>query len=201
MKRISCFVDAINASAGDLDMSPSADQIYWCLEPKYQDVQPDYRVPISDLVDRVLVHLPPDGAFVTWVTPTMLDLLRMSKSDAEAKAFMNLGHALSEASVEFHDVDGVQLGMIETSLPFKASLILAPNLREVVEPMIGWPLMAVVPDREFLYFWAARHVDFARRVGSIVAREYSQAPHPISTELFEITDQSIRAIGAFSTKG
>ena len=94
-------------------------------------------------------------------------------------------------------IDGVQLGFIITSLPFKASLILAPNLHEVVGAALGWPLMAVVPDRDFLYLWAAQHTDFVQRVGGVVVREYSQASYPISTEVYEITEKSIRAIGAF----
>src|SRR6266404_156026 len=87
----------------------------------------------------------------------------LSESDAAAKAFANLGLALSEATIESQDIDGVPLGFISTTLPFKASLILAPNLREVVGAVLGWPLVAVVPDRNFLYLWPARHTDFARR--------------------------------------
>ena len=112
-------------------------------------------------------------------------------------AFTNLGRALTEASVESQDLDAVQLGFIGTSLPFKASLILAPDFRQVVEPLLGWPLLAVFPDRDFLYLWAARHTDFAQRVGPVVVREYSQASYPLSTEVFEITDSNIRAIGEF----
>jgi hypothetical protein len=127
----------------------------------------------------------------------MLSLLGLSESDAGTRAFTNLGRALSKATVESKDVDSVQLGFIGTSLPFKAAFILAPNLREVAGAVLGWPLMAVVPDRDFLYLWAARHADFVQRVGGVVVREYSQASHPISTEVYEITDQKIRAIGEF----
>jgi hypothetical protein len=109
------------------------------------------------------------------------------------------GRALSKATVESQDIDGVQLGFISSSLPFKAAFILAPNLREVVSAVLGWPLMAVVPDRDFLYLWPARHADFVQRVGAVVVREYSRASYPISTEVYEITDQRIRAIGAFPT--
>ncbi len=195
--RVARFVDAVVASAGDPESGLSADQLYWCLEPSNYEERADYRVAMSDCVDRVLVSLSDDGRLVTWVTPSMLDSLGLSEADAGAMAFANLGRALSEASVESQDIDGVQLGFVGTSLPFKASLMLAPNLREVVETVLGWPLMAVVPDRDFLYLWAARHTDFVRRVGGVVVREYSQASYPISTEVYEITDKSIRAIGEF----
>jgi len=198
--RVSRFVDAVVASAGASEAVLSANQLYWCLEPSDYEARADYRVAMSDCVDRVLVHLSDDGRLVTWVTPSMLDSLGLSEVDAGAIAFTNLEHALSEASVESQDIDGVQLGFISTSLPFKASLILAPNLREVVGAVLGWPLMAVVPDRNFLYLWAARHTDFVQRVGSVVVREYSRASYPISTEVYEITDKAIRAIGEFPKK-
>lgn len=195
--RVSRFVDVAVASAGASGAALSADQLYWCLEPNDYVERADYRVGMSDRVDRVLVHLSSDRRSVSWVSPAMLDSLGLRESDAGAKAFTNLGRALSEASIECQNIDDVQLGMIGTSLPFKASLILAPNLREVVGSVLGWPLMAVVPDRDFLYLWAARHTSFVQRVGGVVVREYSQASYRISTEVYEITDQKIRAIGEF----
>lgn len=194
---VSRFVDAIVASAGASESTRSADQLYWSLESCDSGERADYRVAVSDQVDRVLVHLSSDNRLITWVTPGMLESLSLSESDAGAAAFANLGRALSQASLESQNIDGVQLGMIATSLPFKASLILAPNLREVIGAVLGWPLMAVIPDRDFLYLWAAQHTNFVQRVGRVVVREYSKAPYPISTEVYEITDQKIRAIGEF----
>lgn len=196
---ISRFVDAIAASAGASEEAVSANQLYWCLEPSDYKEKADFRVAISDRVDRVLVHLSPDGRLVTWITPSMLQSLRLSESEAGVRAFNNLSRALSEAKVESQDIDGVQLGFLNTSLPFKASLMLAPNLRQIVEPELGWPLLSVAPDRDFLYLWASRHFDFVRRVGEVVVREYSQASYPISTEVYEITAEKIRAIGEFPT--
>jgi hypothetical protein len=198
--RVVRFVDAVVASAGASKTALSADQLYWCLEPSDYQERADYRVAMSDCVDRVLVHLSGDGSLVTWVTPSMLDSLHLSEVDAGAMAFTNLGRALSGATVEFQDIDGVRLGFVGTSLPFKAALILAPNLREVMQGVLGWPLMAVVPDRNFLYLWVARHKDFVQRVGGVVVREYTKASHPISTEVYEITDTAIRAIGEFPKK-
>jgi hypothetical protein len=65
---------------------------------------------------------------------------------------------------------------------------------------LGWPLMAVAPDRDFLFLWAARHTDFVGRVGSVVVREYSEASYPISTEVWEITETRIKAVGEFPTE-
>lgn len=195
--RIERFVDSILKSAAHADSRLEASRIYWCLEPNDYEAQPDFRSPMSNLVDRILVHLSADGSLITWVTPSMLASIELTGSEAEAIAFQNLGRALSESTIETREIDGVPLAFIATRIPFKASLILAPNLKEVVGREIGWPLMAVVPDRGFVYLWASRHVNFVNRVGRMVVNEYSKAPYPISTEVYEITDESIRAIGEF----
>lgn len=118
---------------------------------------------------------------------------------ASGRHAIDLERALSEATLETSDVDGVGLGFISTSLPFKAALLLAPNLKKVMEERLGWPLLAVAPDRDFVDQWAARHTEFAGRLGEIVVREHAAAPYPISTEIFELSDQGARAIGAFSS--
>lgn len=197
--RIPRFIDAIMGSSSMTKDSLSADQLYWCLEPNDYEKRADYYVSMSDRTDRILVHLSLDHRLITWVTPSMLNSLGLSELDAGQRAFSNLGRILSEATVEFQDIDGVNLGYISTSIPFKSSLILAPNLRTIMEGVLGWPLLAVVPNRDFLYLWAAQHTDFAQRVGGVVVREYSQASYPISTEVYEISDDGIQAIGEFST--
>ena len=116
--RVSRFVDSVVASSGVSEVALSTDQLYWCLEPSDYKERADFRVAISDRVDRVLVHLSPDGRLVTWVTPAMLRSLGLSESDAATRAFTNLGSALSKATVESKDIDSVQLGFVGTSLPF-----------------------------------------------------------------------------------
>ncbi len=199
LEQIAHFVDAVIDSANPSKIALSVNQLYWCLEPNDYEECADFRVAISKCVDRVLVHLSDDELLITWVTPSMLETLGISAITAGEIAFKNLGRALSEALIETQEIEGVLLGLIGNSLPFKSSLILAPNLQDVMEKVIGWPLLAVTPDRDFLYLWAAQNTDFVRRVGKVVVSEYSKSPYPISTEVYEITDKEIRAIGAFPT--
>ncbi|HEY1123712.1 MAG TPA: hypothetical protein VGE67_18995 [Haloferula sp.] len=195
--RVSRFIDTIVGSLGAFDEPISAEQLYWCLEPNDYEEPAEIRFPISDYVDRVLVHLSPDGSQITWVSGKMLETLGLDESLAGKRAFENLTRALEEATVESSEIDGVHLGFLSTPLPFKTALLLAPNLREVVSAKLGWPLLAVIPDRDFIYLWDAQHSDFVGRVGRVVVREYKQAPYPISTEVYRVSDEGIRAIGAF----
>ena len=197
--RVVEFVDAIQTATELADDKLSADQLYWCLEPNDYQERAEYRVPLSDRVDRVLAHLSSCGRFVTWVTSDMLSTLGLPEPEAAIRAFENLSKALGEAKIDAEDMDGVQLGIITTTLPFKTSLMLAPNLKEIVGASLGWPLLGVAPDRDFLFLWDAKHADFAQRVGPVVVREFSQRSHPISTEVWEINDGEIRALGEFPT--
>ena len=76
--------------------------------------------------------------------------------------------------------------------------ILAPNLQEVASRVLGWPLLAVIPDRDFLYLWAAQR-GISRAASGGWWSGSSRARPPITTEVFEIGDDGIRAIGAFLT--
>jgi hypothetical protein len=101
------------------------------------------------------------------------------------------------AKIEFSEIDGVRLGYLNTTLPFKASLLMAPNLKACIESKLGWPVMAVAPDRDFLYLWDAKHKDFVNRVGSTTVEQYSKASYPLSTEVYSVSESGIKAIGEF----
>ncbi len=57
--------------------------------------------------------------------------------------------------------------------------------------------MAVAPDRDFLYLWAAKHEKFVIRVGSTTVEQYSKASYPLSAEVYSVSDAGIKAIGEF----
>lgn len=195
--RIARFVDMVMEAARGDETPPTANELYWALEANDHVHPPEIRSPLSDRVDRVLVRLSPGGRHVTWVTGHMLGTAGLSRPEAERFASENLRRTLDSARVVVEDVHGVKLGMLGTTLPVKASLILAPNFKQVVAPVIGWPLRAVVPNRDFLYVWDRQHVDFTSRVGQVVVDEYRGGGYPVSTEVFEIDDDGVRAIGEF----
>ena len=181
---VSRFVDSIERAA-------SQDDADYALE------KADFREPLSDRVDKVLVHVSSDGNRIAWVNEEMLGKLNVSLEEASAIGLRNLSNYLAAATIDHSEIDGVRLAMIETTLPFKAAFVIAPNLRQLVERTIGWPIVAVTPNRDFLYLWAAKHTDFVNRVGEVVVREFKGASYPITPEVFEISDDGIEAIGEF----
>lgn len=195
LTQVSRFIDAVMASQGP--KSYTSDGLLWLLEPGNYVEKPEMRVRISGEVDRVLVHLSCDRRSVTWVSPDILTAINLDADRAGEIAFGNLDRELASAKLEFQEIDGVRLGFLSVKEPVKASLLLAPGLRQKVEQVIGWPVLAVAPDRNFLLIWAKRHEGFVGRVGRVVVEEYSKSAYPLSTEVFALDDHGIRAIGAF----
>jgi hypothetical protein len=202
VSRIVSFVDAVLGNRFDKRPWPETQlSILFALEPSDHVEPSELRTPLSKQVDRVPVVSDASRGTITWITKAMLDDWNISLAELDTTASHNLAAALAAAKVAYKDIGGVRLGIIETDLAFKAALILAPNLREVVSPTLGWPLLAVVPDRDFLYLWAAQHRDFIDRVSGVVVREFMNSPYPLTTEVFEIGDAGIAAIGAFPVVG
>lgn len=193
-QRVAWLLDQVVASIEPRAIT--SERLYWCLELSvYADVA-DYAVVVSPQIDRVLVNVSEDGSLITWVTADDLRAIGLSAAQASDRAWSNLDAELRGAQVETEEVDGVTLAMLRTVFPSKASLALAPYLREVMSHIVGWPVLAVMPDRGFLYLWSAAHRDFISRLGGVVTREYGRASYPLTTEVFEI-GTSIKAIGAF----
>ena len=196
--RVHCFVDAVQASAKPQKVSISREGLYWCLERSDHAVPAEIRSPVSKQLDGVLCHWSEKSNLISWVDSSMLAAANLTQSEAETLADRNLGSQLAQATPHISDVGGgVVLGALGSRLPFKAALMLAPNAREVLEPLLGWPLLAVIPDRNFLYFWAEKHEDFIGRMGPVVIKEFQRAPYPLSTEVFRLSHGAVDAIGAF----
>lgn len=198
--RIARFIDSIEASAGLDRQTIDTTRLYWCLEPNDHVDKPEIRSELSNEVDRILCHWSPGPGLISWMSNDELDKAGLDRKTAREMGFENLSRALSVANISFDEIDGMRLGMLASELPFKSSLILAPNARTLFEPILGWPLLAVAPDRDFLYLWDAKHAEFTGRLGGVVVREYENAAYPVSTEVWRIDDAGVSAIGAFPRK-
>ncbi|MES2318180.1 MAG: hypothetical protein V4631_11865 [Pseudomonadota bacterium] len=71
--KISRFVDTIIEARNTSIKPPSAERLFWNLEPNDYVEPPFYREAVSKHADRVLVHLSADGTLVSWATPELSD--------------------------------------------------------------------------------------------------------------------------------
>jgi len=94
-------------------------------------------------------------------------------------------------------VDGSALGMVPVDSPYKASVIFADAFKPLVESVLGWPVLAVLPCRDFIYVVADKS-PLVGRLGAVVVKEYRSSGYPITTEVLRISEDGIEAIGSFS---
>lgn len=189
--RIVRFIDGILKPASPL----SADQIYLFLEPSDYEKLAEFRHPLSDRLDAVLSCF--SSRNIHWLTSEDLSQLGLTEAEATTLALDNLDRAASETKVAVRHVKGVKLGLLETSFPSKPSLLLARGFRALIEPHLGWPLLAIMPHRSFLYLWNAEDRSFTEIVGPLVVGEYQKGGWPLSTELFRLDEHGLKAIGEF----
>lgn len=192
------FVEAMLNGGATPDWSIARESILFALEPNDYAESPELRLSLSKRVDRVPILIDQRLGTWQWINRQMLETWSVTIDDVTKAASAAATSALAFSRLECSVIEGLTLGFFETALPLKSPLLLAPNLKEIVEPILGWPLHAVVPDQDFIYVWPVTAERFCERIGSVVVREYSIAPHPVTTELFKIDDEGMKAVGAFS---
>lgn len=201
MGRIARFIDTALASGRwSRTWAEARARIFLALEPNHYAERSDLARALSEQLDHVPVLFDADRGAITWIGQHMLNDWSVTEDDVQRTAAENLDKELQDVTLEFRDIDGMRLAFFASRLPFKASLVLAPNIRKTVEPVLGWPVLAVAPTRDFLYLWNARHGELTNRLGGAVVDEFKASPFPLSTEVFELTDHGLRVIGEFPTE-
>ena len=192
------FADVVFKPREALSWETASASVFELLESNdHQEALP-FRSPISERLDRMLA-LWEGGGTTRWVFPQMLEEWGVDLATVKSAARRNLAATLVEAEVCWNDYHGARLGYFGTRLPCKAALMTAENLKQIAAPALGWPLLAVVPARDFLLLWDASRRDLIRQLGAVVVKEFTQSAYPLTTEVFEISDQGISVIGDFPT--
>jgi hypothetical protein len=195
------FVDTILQHGKILPASweSARTRLFFAAEPADHDFGDTCRQNVSDQVSLVLIYLAEPGQHIVWMTPDMLSRLGVTRAAAEEAAADNLARLLSETPIETTEVDGHLLGMLATHSPLKASLIFAGNLREKAEPLLGWPIFAVIPTRDFAYLIPESAQVLFPRIAQVVIGEYTKRGYPLSTEVFKIDSEKVEATGEFQS--
>ena len=197
-ERVVRFVDVITRGVSVPDWEAARPRIRWALEPADMPLGDALHDKVSDQVALVLVHVSPDEMEVMWVNGHTAGLWGQTKESLLAVAEENMAALLAEAHVPVEPIDEYRLGMLHTEYTaFKAALVFSPALKTIAEPVLGWPILAVMPCRDFVYLIPQWDQELLGRVGAVVVKEYTDGGYPLCTEVFEVTDDGVRATGAF----
>jgi hypothetical protein len=190
------FAEVVFKPREILSWQTASARIFELLESNDHQEAPPFRSPLSPRLDRVLA-LWEEGGTARWVFPEMLDEWGVDLEAVRSAAGENLATTLARAEIGWKDHHGARLGYFGTPLPCKAALMTAANLKQIAAPTLGWPLLAVIPAQDFLLLWDASRRDFLSELAALVVDQFTRSAYPLTTEVFEISDQGISAIGDF----
>jgi hypothetical protein len=196
--RIVRFLDAALASFDPLPpWQEGRARIYWSAEPSSSDFGDTIREPVTETVARVLVLASEDEGKITWLTPKCAATWSIGFDELRAAALSNLDRLLQSTRLQVESARGRKLGMIPVDSVLKASTIFAPSFKSYVASELGWPVLAVLPCRDFIYVIAEADQELLGAMGDVVQREFRESGYPITTEVLRISDEGLEAIGRF----
>ncbi|NMO22752.1 hypothetical protein HPC49_42710 [Pyxidicoccus fallax] len=153
--------------------------------------------PVTGKVSRVLVHASEDERSIRWLTRQELVRWGVGAPELHAAARENMSALQERTAIEVQEVAGAPLAMLKTDSVFKASLVLGPGFRAAMEAALGWPVLVVIPCRDFFYALRESDSGLLGRLGGVVVREYTGSGYPLTNEVLRVSDEGIRAIGEF----
>lgn len=112
-------------------------------------------------------------------------------------AATNTAALLEETPLQVNQLQGVPAGVLLTGSYFKPALIMAPTLRTKVEAALGWPLLAVMPQREFLLLVPESARDLLPRLGNVVTSQFNGARDPLTLEVLSLSNDGVQVVGRF----
>jgi hypothetical protein len=197
-KIIERFVERVLASGVVPPWEQARGLLFFSAEPADHQFGDSIRWPVTDKACKVLVVTDLNEGTITWVTPDMLKNWHVSQDEAVQAASTNMNRLLEGKQPELTGaLNGMSLGMVPVDSVFKAATIFAPNFKEFATKKLGWPVLVVIPCRDFIFVLAEKDKALLSRMGGVVQKEYRQSGYPITTEVLRVSDDGISAIGRF----
>jgi len=206
-ERIVRFVDSVLGTFVPLPSWVAAhENVYWTVESGAHDLDGVVHEVLTDTVVRILVHVDFEAGRIRWLTPKTIADWNVELADVSAAGYQNLDRALASAELHVEGDGEVSLGMIvmpdRPSESLKASMILAPSFERFVERRLGWPVLAVVPCRDYVYLVAEKDASLLNaEMGARALTEYRNSGYPLTLEVLRISSDGIESIGRFPEEG
>jgi hypothetical protein len=172
-------------------------RIYWAAERSCSELDDSLHESVTDTVARVLVLTSIDEGRIRWLAPACLETWGLELDALRGAAGENLDALLRGKRLEIAGERGRRLGMVSVDSPLKASVIFAPCFKRFVAADLGWPVLVVIPCRDFMYVIADEDRELLGAVGTVVQREFRESGYPLTTEVLRISDDGIESIGHF----
>jgi hypothetical protein len=153
--------------------------------------------PVTPRLAAVLAWASPDEDRLTWLARDTPELWGHDLDAIAAQAARNLDRIVQSAALRVEELAGARVALWEGEDWLKASYLLAPNVRERVEPHLGWPVHAIAPCRDFVLLFSEPTPALLERLAGVVAHEWGESDDPLTAEVLRLDDEGFGAIGEF----
>ncbi|NOU29500.1 MAG: hypothetical protein HOO96_16470 [Polyangiaceae bacterium] len=189
--------DVLTSLAPEPSWERARAHLFFAAESSELDLGDAIHFEVTPEVQRCLTLTNADESRITFVTPQMCADWGVDVGTALRAAEENQARLLQDVELEVTDIDGEPLGMVAVGSPYKASTVFASTFRALVEPMMGWPVLVVIPCRDFIYVMR-NDSPIVGRVGGVVVEEFQRSGYPITTEVLRVSSDGIEALGRFA---
>jgi hypothetical protein len=194
-------VNLVNKLRMNIDipvLEKAKDNLRISLEPADSMVGNALRYKLTDKIFMQIVIYDPGRGSLMLVHDGILQKWGMSGDEVYAIALDNMRKVLDNMKPELiGEKGGFKLFSLPIQGEFKASSIISPNFKEIVSDEIGWPVLVVVPCRDFIYLVSEEDGQLVNQMGKVVREEYNGSGYPISLQVLRISDDGVNAIGEF----
>ncbi len=169
------------------------------LEGNWRDFGDSITLPVTRGTCAVLTWCRPDEERIVWLTPADLATWGVEIDEAIKTARSNLDALLEQAEIMTHQIGGHPVGLVASNSLFKSSLLLAPSLKDAVEPILGWPIRAIAPCRDFTLILELEGDELIDTLATMVGSEFERDPnHALTMELLMVGGRGVQALGTFA---
>jgi len=172
--------------------------VYCSLFPSDYDFCNFLHEKITDDFHKTYIYY--DSGQYIWINYDQLREWQIEEQMFKQQVEINMNVLLGNSNIEITETeDALRLAFFETSIEgVKSALLFSQNLKEKVEPLLGWPIYCVLPVRDFCYMFSQKDEGLLSRLGEIVLDEYSNSAYPVTTEALLLSDDGIKTVGKYN---
>ena len=176
--------------------------VFWQFCPADQESGGFISRPMSDDFQQYFILDPAEG-YITWIGDHHLEQWGISEPEFFEAVEKNMETELAAAKIEFQEMpDSARLCFFNCEKTWlKAAFLFCKKFKDKIEPLAGWPVYAVLPNRDYCLFFSEKDLEFfAEKIGEVVCEEFSGQGYQITTELIEFSDDGWAVVGRYDVQ-
>ncbi|HWB60307.1 MAG TPA: hypothetical protein VG733_12505 [Chthoniobacteraceae bacterium] len=156
-----------------------------------------YEIPNSKRAVLVPALLDKDGQPV-YLTDKDFKALGVDWKTFLAAAQQNATAELKKLTPEYtrNKKKVIEFATLTSESPLTASVVLSPEFLKMFQQTLGDKVIVVIPNRYTVFVFPVLASDY-KEYAPMVTDAYHERSHPVSTEVYELTDKGLTTIGLY----